>query len=237
MKLVVNNQRIEIEQAKAATIQFQIACGAFFREKRQLQRKTEDEVAEYLKITVEVIRAYESGKEAIPLDQVDALSKFLQIPHDEIMALHLQLEKKIMPQTQAEQQLIGARNAGKVVQQVRKTLFLSIKELASLLSKAGYPATESEIREIESGASLASAEFWMSFCSLCHLDLDSARRYSRSQHLANLCEAFKYDEIRIPVNSKLLNALEKYQAVIEANSYKLWYLFRFSLAFKRRWLR
>lgn len=242
MKLVVSNKRKEIQQAKAETIRFQIECGAFFRKYRALRGNTEGEVAEILRVDVQFIHDYESGKKAIPLDQVDALARFLAIPFDEIMELHLKLEKKLMPlspseKSQPEQSQVDARLVGKVVQQVRKALFLSEMDLALLLSKSGYAITQKEIETIESGAEPASAEFWVSFCHQCHLDLDSARSYSHFQHFARLYEAYKSNALRIPAGSKLINSIKKFQDANEAESYKLWYLFRFSMAFKRRWLR
>jgi transcriptional regulator with XRE-family HTH domain len=237
MKLIINNQRKEIQQAKAATLEFQIQCGTFFREKRILRGKTESEVAECLKVTPQIIQDYESGKEAIPLDQVDALSRFLEIPFEEIMELHLKLEKKIMPSPQSEQQPLDAQDLGKVVLETRKTLFLSLRDLAHHLSKSGYPITEKVLSGIESGSEVASAEFWISFCSLCHLELNSARTYSRSQHLIRLYDAYRKNTLRIPMSSKLQNSFENFQAAREANSYRLSYLYRFSLAFKRHWLK
>jgi transcriptional regulator with XRE-family HTH domain len=237
MKLIVNNTSKEIQQARAATTEFQIECGAFFRDKRVSRGKTPGEVAEFLKVDPQLIEEYESGKEAIPLDQVDALSRFLGIPFTEIMELHLKLERKMMPSSQPEPHPVDARNVGKVLQQARKTLFLSLMDLAHLLSKHGYPITEGDLKRLENGTDAASAEFWLSFCSLCHLDLDSARTYSRTQHLLRLCEAYRTGELRIPMSSKLHNSFEKFQATNEANHYKLSYLFRFSLAFKRQWLK
>ncbi|MFL5814653.1 MAG: helix-turn-helix domain-containing protein [Bdellovibrionia bacterium] len=237
MKLIINNLRNEIEQAKAATIEFQIECGTFFREKRVLRGKTEGEVAEFLKLAPQVILDYESGKEAIPLDQVDALSRFLEIPFKEIMELHLRLEEKIMPSPPPQQKSLDAQDLGKVVLETRKTLFLSLKDLAQLLSKSGFPITEEALTRIEEGSEVASAEFWLSFCSLCHLELNSARTYSRPEHLMRLYEAYRKNKLRIPMSSKLQNSFEKFHAAHEANSYMLSYLYRFSLAFKRRWLK
>lgn len=235
---IMNKERKEIQKAKAETIQFQMECGAFFRNKRLLRGKTENEVAEFLALDAQVVQDYESGKEAIPLDQVSALSEFLAIPFEEIMELHLRLEKKLMPAAQPEPSpVVEAKSTGHIVQEAREALFLSARDLATLLTNVGYSITEEKLREIETGGEAASVEFWISFCALCHLDLDSVQSYSRSEHFVRLYEVYKKNQLRIPASSALVSALEAFQATNDANSYKIWYLFRFSSVFKRQWIK
>jgi transcriptional regulator with XRE-family HTH domain len=235
MERVPNNRKKEFERVKAAMQRFQVTCGGFFREKRLLQNRTEEEVAGFLRVSAQTIRDYESGNEAIPLHQVDALSRYLRIPPEEILQLHLNLEKAIMPDLVSERNLTESRDIGKIVQQARKTLFLSGETLAKILSHSGYPISEQELSWIESGEVNASSSFWHAFCTLLHLDLDAVRGYSRWKHLTEFNAAFRKNEVRFPIGSELLNALENHQHATEAHNFKLAYLLKFSLAFKRRW--
>src|SRR5690349_12224834 len=74
-------------EPNAATLKFQVHCGAFFREKRILAKKSEADVAAYLGVSTEILGAYENGKEGIPLFRVHMLSNCLSIHPDEITSL------------------------------------------------------------------------------------------------------------------------------------------------------
>ncbi len=234
MKLVVSNNKRDVELLKAATHRFQVRCGAFFRAKRILRDRSEEDVAEFLKISVQTLRDYESGKEAIPLYRVDGLSIYLEIPPEEIMELHLDLEKKIMPKPPFEERFAEGRDVGKVVHQARKTVFLSPSSLARLLSRSGDEISEEEVLQIENGTKPASLKFWESFCALVHLSVDSVEGYSRLEHLTRISDGLKNNSLRFPVGSKLLIALESYQIAHEVNEYKVSYLLNFCLSFRRR---
>lgn len=236
MKFVMKDLKKPLEEVKAATVQFQAICGAFFKEKRALQCKTEEDVASFLQVPVQLVHDYESGKEGIPLYHVEALSRFLKTPPEEIMELHLDLEKKLMPKPLFDQDLIDGLSIGRVVKQARKTATLSKRTLAQLLSKAGYPISEQEIMKIELGQVPVSVGFWFNFCALTHLALDAVRGYSRWDHLAHINTVLRNKEIRIPVGTMLLNSLECYRYASKANDYRAAYLSEFSTALQRGWI-
>jgi len=234
MKLIVNNKKKHIEQIQSATHQFQERCGTFFNEKRRQQKKTKQDIANFLNVPIEVVHSYESGKEGIPLFHVHALSEFLNIPQEEIMELYLNLETKFLPKAIFDQDIVHMnRKAGELVRKARKTVFLTQKALAQLLTRSGYAITEKEIKSIEKNSKNATIDFLVAFCKLIHLNIDSISGYSRFEHLSQVNDAFQRNELRFPISSKLLNALEGYRHAWEVNDYKMSFLLQFSLPIRR----
>lgn len=61
---------------------------SFFRKHRLASGLSEQQVAHDLGLeSVETLRAYEAGTEAIPLDEIFALTNLLNIPPEDVLAL------------------------------------------------------------------------------------------------------------------------------------------------------
>ncbi len=88
---VIAKRYRSISESDAKLAEFQIRSGRFFRERRIRALLTEEEVSNYLGVSVQMLRAYELGLSPIPLDNVYALSNCLNIPPDEVMELFHQL--------------------------------------------------------------------------------------------------------------------------------------------------
>lgn len=212
------------KQLKQATLQFQVRCGGFFQAKRVQANKTEQEVANFLKVSVEALRDYESGKEGIPLSCVYSLSNCLSIPSEEIMELHLDFEEQACLKRFGAQEFFGNGDIGETIRCARETVFLTVNEIAELVSSTGDSFSIEDVLLYENGGKEPPIDFWKNFCRLTHLHHDALDGYSRWLHLDQVSTAFNVGEIRFPLREEILKALDEHQAAREAKEYKSLYL-------------
>ena len=205
-------------------LEFQIRCGAYFHEKRLHAKKTEKEVANHLKISVQTLRDYETGKTGIPLCGAHSLSNYLGIPADEIMELFHELKERIKPTPFYKQDFLVDKGIGAIIKAARDTLSLTSDDIIQLLSNERFILSKDELLRLEAGRAAPSSDFWLHFCRVLHLNLDAVHGYSRWQHLALVHAALKRDEIRIPLNPKVLTALSDYKTALEEHWKKISYL-------------
>lgn len=212
------------EQLKRATLQFQIRCGAFFRVKRLQANKIEDEAADHLGVSRQVLLDYESGKEGIPLNHVHFLSIYLGIPPEEILELHLDFEGRAVLKPFREQELWRSCDIGAVIRHARETVSLTPNEVADLISTPSHSVSENDILLLESGKQEPPIEVWIKFCRTIHLPIEAIDGYSLWDHLKGVSLAFKAGKIRFPIRQEVLNVLDEYQAAHDENHYKSLYL-------------
>jgi hypothetical protein len=119
--------------------------------------------------------------------------------------------KASFPTPLFEQNIVGKGNPALVMKAARETVDLSPAELVFALTRFGYELDESEYLLLEKNPSSLSTDFWLQFCRLLHLPLESYRGYSRWWHLAMIQVCLEYHDCRFPIKDSLIKAVDEYK--------------------------
>ncbi|MCM0605936.1 MAG: helix-turn-helix transcriptional regulator [Xanthomonadaceae bacterium] len=226
----LKNEPPSIHLIKQSTLQFQKDCGIFFKNYRINRKKSEEEVAEYLEVSIEQLKKYESGIEGFPLVDIYCLSNILDIRQDEIIKLHQDLESKHFPNIKFDANLIAVPKASDILRSARITLCLRQPEVLESLKGKGHKITEKTLYDIEDGLLELNLELWTNLCVILHLGFDSYRGYSEAQHLSNVSKAFDDGKLQFKPSQELLEKLVNHHTTRYVNYMKSVYLTKHSLA-------
>ena len=97
------------------------------KEIREFEGVTQEELAAYLKISRSTYAGYESGKDMIPLEKLNAIANFFQTTIDYLVG-ETSTREKI-----TKEQVINKANVSKLLKRTRKKNHLTQKEFAKIL--------------------------------------------------------------------------------------------------------